>query len=71
MSFSVGLYRDFVRKGGITFSTLPATHSCDYVSKPESVLSHDQAEHLSWQLHRTPAVTQGQSACTCGGEKKC
>jgi len=33
MSFSVGLYRDFARKGGITFCTLPATQSSDYVSK--------------------------------------
>jgi hypothetical protein len=33
MSFSVGLYRDFARKGGITFRTVPATRSSDYVSE--------------------------------------
>ena len=59
MSFSVGLYRDFARKGGITFSTLPATQSSDYVSKPESILSMDEAEHVSWQLRRTPLIFQG------------
>jgi hypothetical protein len=59
MSFSVGLYRDFARKGGMTFSTLPATHSSDYVSKPEGMLSRDEAEHVSWQLRRTPVTYQG------------
>ena len=59
MSFSVGLYRDFARKGGIAFSTVPAKQTSDYVSTPEGVLSHDQAEHVSWQLRRTPAVNQG------------
>jgi len=59
MSFSVGLYRDFARKGEITFSTLPATQSSDYVSRPKGILSHDQAEHVSWQLRRTPVVYQG------------
>jgi hypothetical protein len=59
MSFSVGLYRDFARKGGITFSTVPASHPSDYDCKPEGVLSHDQAEHVSWQLRRTPTVCQG------------
>ena len=58
MSFSVGLYRDFVRKGEITFNTLPAIHPSDYVSRPEGVLSHDQAEHVSWQLRRTPVICQ-------------
>jgi len=59
MSFSVGLYRDFARKGGITFRTVPASHPSDYDCKPEGVLSHDQAEHVSWQLRRTPTVCQG------------
>ncbi len=59
MSFSVGLFRDFARQGRITFSTLPATQSSDYVSKPDGILSHDQAEHVSWQLRRTPPVCQG------------
>jgi hypothetical protein len=59
MSFSVGLYRDFARKGAITFRTVPASHPSDYDCKPEGVLSHDQAEHVSWQLRRTPAVCQG------------
>jgi hypothetical protein len=59
MRFSVGLYRDFVRKGGITFSTLPATRSADYVSKPDGILSRDEVEHVSWQLRRTPAICQG------------
>ncbi len=59
MSFSVGLYRDSARTGRITFRTLPATQSSDYASEPEGVLSHDQAEHVSWQLRRTPAVCQG------------
>jgi hypothetical protein len=44
MSFSVGLYRDIARKGGITFRTLPATESSDYVSKPEGVISQDETE---------------------------
>jgi hypothetical protein len=59
MTFSVGLYRDFARKGGITFHAVPATQSSDYVSQPEGVLSHDQAEHVSWQLRRRPVVHQG------------
>jgi len=59
MSFSVGLYQDFVRKGGITFSTLPATLFSDYVSKPEGILNRDEAEHVSWQLRRTPVICQG------------
>ena len=59
MSFSVGLYRDFIRKGGITFSTLPATQCSDYISKPEGILSGDEVEHISWQLRRTPVICQG------------
>lgn len=59
MSFSVGLYHDFSRKGGIAFTTLPAKQSSDYVSRPDGVLSHDQAEHVSWQLRRTPVISQG------------
>lgn len=59
MSFSVGLYHDFARKGGITFDTVPASSPCDYVCKPEGVLTHDQAEHVSYQLRRTPTVLQG------------
>jgi hypothetical protein len=43
-SFSVGLYRDFARQGRITFRIVPALHPSDYVSKPDGVLSHDQAE---------------------------
>lgn len=59
MSFSVGLYRDLARKGGITFGTLPATQSSDYISKPEGILSRDEVEHVLWQLRRTPLVCQG------------
>jgi hypothetical protein len=59
MNFSVGLYREFARKGRITFSTLPATHSSDYVSKPKGILSPDQAEHVSWELRRTPVICRG------------
>ena len=59
MGFSVGLYRDFARKGGITFSGLPATQSSDYDSKPEGILSPDEAEHVSWQLRRTQVISQG------------
>ena len=59
MGFSVGLYGDSGRKGGLTFNTLPATKSSDYVSKPEGILSRDEAEHVSWQLRRTPVVCQG------------
>jgi hypothetical protein len=59
MSFSVGLYREFARKGGITFSTVPATQSSDYVSKPEGILSQDEAEHVSQQVRQTPVICQG------------
>jgi hypothetical protein len=59
MSFSVGLYRDFARKGGVTFTTLPATQSSDYVSKPKGMLSRDEAEHVSELLRRTPVICQG------------
>jgi len=59
MSFSVGLYHDFARQGRITFRTLPATKSSDYVSKPDGILSTDETEHVSIQLRRTPAVCQG------------
>jgi hypothetical protein len=56
MSFSVGLYHDFARKGEVTFQTVPASYPSDYSCKPEGVVSHDQAEHVSWQLRRTPIV---------------
>jgi len=46
MSFSVGLYRDFARKGGVTFNTLPATQASDYVSMPEGILIRAEAELL-------------------------
>ena len=59
MSFSVGLYHDFARQGRITFRTLPATQSSDYVSKPEGILSPDEAEHVSWQLRRTSMICRG------------
>jgi hypothetical protein len=59
MSFSVGLYRDFVRKGAVTFNTVPATQSSDYDCRPKDILSRDQAEHVSWQLRRTPTICQG------------
>ena len=59
MSFSVGLYQDFARKGGVTFNSLPATQSCDYVSEPDGILSWDEAEHVSLQLGRTPVICQG------------
>ncbi|MFZ5831460.1 MAG: hypothetical protein ACOY3P_15350 [Planctomycetota bacterium] len=59
MTFSVGLYCDFSREGEITFCAVPATHSSDYVSEPEGILSDDQAEHVSWQLCRTLMVYQG------------
>jgi anti-anti-sigma factor len=50
MSFSVGLYHDFARKGGVIFRTLPSTQSSDYVSKPDGILSQAEAEHVSMQL---------------------
>ncbi len=59
MSFSVGLYHDSARKGGITFNALPATQTSDYISKPEGILSQDEAEHVSWQLRQTPVICQG------------
>jgi hypothetical protein len=59
MSFSVGLYHDFARKGGLTFNTLPATKASDYVSKPGGILSPDQAEHVSRQLLQTPVICRG------------
>ena len=59
MSFSVGLYRDFARQGRIIFRIVPAIHPSDYVSKPGGVLSHDQAEYVSRQLGRTPAICRG------------
>lgn len=59
MSLSVGLYRDFARQGRVTFRILPITQSSDCVSKPVGVLSHDQVEHVSRQLCRTPVVEQG------------
>jgi hypothetical protein len=59
-------------KGGITFRTVPAKQSSDYVSKPEGVLSHDQAEHVSWQLRRTSVVCQGTvGKCPCSGDQTC
>ncbi len=59
MIFTIGLYRDFARQGRITFRTLPATKFSDYISKPSGILSPDEAEYLSRQLRRTPAVCQG------------
>jgi hypothetical protein len=60
MSFSVGLYRDFIRKGELTFRTVSATQSSDYVSKPEGVISQDETEHISRQL---PLVGQNSDLC--------
>ena len=59
MSFSVGLYRDFARRGRITFRIVPALHPSDYVSKPDGVLSHDQAEYISRHLGRSSAICRG------------
>ncbi len=59
MSFAVGLYHDFARKGGVTFRTLPSTQSSDYVSKPDGLLSQAEAEHVSMQLLRTPVICRG------------
>ena len=44
MSFSVDLYRDFARQGGIAFSTVPASHPTDYACKPAGVLSSRHLE---------------------------
>ena len=59
MGFAVGLYHDFARKGGITFKTLPSTQSSDYVSKPDGILSRDEAEHVSRQLLQVPVICRG------------
>jgi hypothetical protein len=59
MSFSVGLYHDFIRKGGVIFATVPAKQSSDYVSEPDGILSRAEAEHVSLQLGRTPVICQG------------
>ena len=59
MSFAVGLYHDLVRKGRVKFRTVPATHSFDYVSKPDGILSQDEAEYVSRQLLRTPVICRG------------
>ena len=61
MSFSVGLYRDFARQGRITFRIVPAIHPSDYVSKPDGILSQDEAEYVSRQLGRTPGDLSGSS----------
>ena len=59
MSFSVGLYCGFARKGAVTFNILPATQSSDYVSRPKGILSRDEAEHVSRELRQTPVICQG------------
>jgi hypothetical protein len=59
MSFSVGLYRDFARKGGITFRTVPASHPSDYDCEPEGVLTHAEVEKVSLVLRRLPSVHEG------------
>ena len=59
MSYSVGLYHDFARKGGVTFNALPTTQPCDYVSEPDGILSRDEAEYVASQLGRTPVICQG------------
>jgi anti-anti-sigma factor len=38
MSFSIGPYRDFAGKGGITFYTVPVSRPSDYERKPERIL---------------------------------
>jgi hypothetical protein len=38
MSFSIGLYRGFARRGEMTFSTLHATQAPDYVAAPPGIL---------------------------------
>ena len=40
MSFSVDLYRDFARTGGLSLQTVPAIHPSDYDCKPEGVISY-------------------------------
>ena len=44
MSFSVDLYSDFVRTGGLSFQTVPANQPADYDCKPEGVLSYRHLE---------------------------
>jgi hypothetical protein len=43
MSFSVGLYPDFARKGGIPFNSLPTAPSSGCDCNPEG----DRTEHVS------------------------
>jgi len=40
MSFSVDLYRDSARTGGLSFQTVPASPPSNYDCKPEGVISH-------------------------------
>ena len=44
MSVSVHYYRDLAHQGGITSSTVPASHPSDYDCKPEGVLSYRHLE---------------------------
>jgi hypothetical protein len=59
MSFSVGLYRDFARKGEMAFSTLRATQSSDYVSKPQGEISMVDQVHGIIQAAKTLLSTVG------------
>jgi len=59
MRFLVGLYSGCARQGEVTFHTLPATHSVDYLASPEGILSADEVEHVSWQLRGPLLVERG------------
>ncbi len=48
MSFSVGLYRDFARKGGPTFRTVPSAQFSDltrFAKTNQIGAHHAQSEH--------------------------
>jgi hypothetical protein len=59
MGFTVGLFLNLIRQGGVAFRTLYLTYPTDYVCEPEGILTHAEVEKVSLVLRQLPSVHEG------------
>jgi hypothetical protein len=59
MGFTVGLYVNLIREGGVAFRTVYLTQPTDYVCEPEGMLTHAAVEKVSLVLRRLSSVHEG------------
>jgi hypothetical protein len=60
MGFTVGLFVDLIRQGGVAFRTVYLANPTDYVCEPEGILTHAEVEKVSLVLRRLPSVHEGR-----------